>query len=129
MSKFEKMEQGKHREIYWIGHQNKLIRYWIYALRGLQMINEFKYLIAGLISGYVILKLTNPMWMVVIGVACLPVLIVLGRWQLKKAQKVDQLVSTELGSVLKFNSYNIQVETLEILEEISKKLDKLLEAK
>lgn len=125
MSEFRPMNRDIERKNYWEGHENKVIRLWIYALRGLQMINEFKYLIAGLIALFVILKIGNPIWMAVGVVAAIPPLILLGRWQLKKAAKVDQWVSTEYGSVLRYSEYNIRVKTLKILEEINKKLDKL----
>ena len=123
MSDFTLMNRDKERKTYWEGHQNKIIRLWVYALRGLQMINEFKYLIAGVISLYLILKITSPLWIGIGVIGAIPFLIILGRWQLKKAAKVDQWISTEYGSVLKYNSYNLQIRTLEVLEDILKKLN------
>ena len=122
---FEKINKDKYLKIYWEGHQNRLIRLWVYLLRGLNMFNEFKYVLAAIVAGFVILKITEPIWMVVAGLAVIPPLIVLGRWQLRKAGKVDQWIATEHGSVLKWADYNIKVETLNKLDEISKKLDKL----
>ena len=45
MSEFTPMNRDIERKNYWEGHENRLIRLWIYALRGLQMINEFKYIV------------------------------------------------------------------------------------
>ena len=125
MKEFKKMNRDQERKTYWEGSENRIIRLWVYALRGLQMLNEFKYLIAGLIALFVILKIANPVWIGIGVIVSIPPLIILGRWQLKKAAKVDQWVSTEYGSVLKYNDYNIKVDTLKILKEISEKLDKL----
>ena len=111
--------------IYWEGKENILIRLWVYAQRGLGIINEFKYLVAGIMAGYVILKFTNPWWMLLIGFISLPFIIILGRWQLHKVSKVSEWVGTQYGSVLKYNSYNLQIETVELLKSIDKKLAQL----
>lgn len=125
MSEFKEIKKDYCLKEYWEGRQNKMIRWWVYLMRGLTMCNEFKYVLAAIISGYVILKLTQPILMIIVGIASLPLLIILGRWQLRKASKVEQWIGVEHGSVLRWNSYNLQVKTLEMLEEISIKLDKL----
>jgi len=122
---FEKIDKKTFLNVYWAGKQNLLIRWWVYLLRGLEMANQFKYVLAAIISGYVILKITDPIWMVIVGVSVIPPLIILGRWQLQKASKVDQYISTEYGNVLGWNQYNVMVETLNKLKEICEKLDKL----
>ena len=124
-NEFETMETSKFLKTYWEGHHNKLIRLWIYTQRGLQMLNEFKYLLAAIISGYVILKLNQPVWMVVVGLASLPPLIILGRWQLRKVGKVEQWIGTEYGNVLKWKPYNILVKQLELFKEILKTLEEI----
>jgi len=131
MSQFTKMDRDRERKNYWEGPQNRLIRLWVYSQRGLQEVNEFKYFILAFASGVALLYTSLPLKLVIIIAAigiplALSLLIVFGRWQLRKAAKVDQWVSTEFGSVLKYNEYNIRVETLNTLEAISKKLDKLL---
>lgn len=105
---------------YWEGPKNILIRYYVYAQRGLSLINDFKYLVAGIMAGYVILKFASPIWMLWIGLISLPILILIGRWQLHKVQKVSEWVGTQFGSVTKYNSYNMSIRQLEILEEILK---------
>jgi len=121
-AEFEKIDKKTFLNTYWVGKQNLAIRWWVYLLRGLNMLNEFKYVLAAIISGYVILKITEPIWMVIVGVSVVPPLIILGRWQLQRASKVEQYISTELGNVLKWKDYEVKVETLnklnEILEEI-----------
>jgi hypothetical protein len=111
--------------IYWEGKENLLIRVWVYAQRGLGIINEFKYLVAGIMAGYVILRFTNPWWMLVIGLVSLPFIILLGRWQLHKVSRVSEWVGVQYGSVLGYNNYNLSIRTVELLEDINKKLDNL----
>lgn len=122
MSVFKQMNRDVEAKTYWEGKENKVIRLWVYTLRGLNMVNEFKYLILGLIAIYVALKLTSPFWIAIIGLSCIPVLIIIGRWELRKAAKVEQWVSTEYGSVLKYQDFNIKVKQTELLEEILKEL-------
>jgi hypothetical protein len=122
MSEFHTANLKELTPKYWEGRENILIRLWIYTQRGLGMVNEWKYLVAGIMAGYVILKFTNPLWMLVIGAISLPILILLGRWQLHKVAKVSEWVGVQHGSVLGYNSYNLQVRTLETLEAILKKL-------
>lgn len=122
--KFEPINRDKALKIYWEGTQNKIIRLWVYLKRGLDQVNEFKYVAAAIISLYVILKITNPLWMIIVALACIPPLMLIGRWQIKKVGKVEEWIGTEHGSVLRYNNYNIQVRQLELLEKINKKLNK-----
>jgi hypothetical protein len=128
MEKFEPIDRDKSLKIYWEGNENKLIRLWLYTLRGLSMVNEFKYLVLLIASGVALLYARIPLkWVIIVGLIAIPValigLIIIGKWQLKKATKVEQWVSTELGSVLKYSEYNMKVRQLEVLEEINKKLN------
>ena len=108
---------------FWEGKTNILVRLWTYAKRGLDIVNDFKYLGAGIFASYYTLKLVNPIWMVMMFVVALPILILIGRWHLFRASKTQEFVTTVKGSVLGYDSFNIQVEILEKLEEINKKLD------
>lgn len=124
-AEFEKIDRKNFLNIYWAGRHNLLIRWWVYLIHGLEMVNQFKYVLAAIISGYVILKITDPVWMVIVGIAVVPPLIVVGRWQLQKAAKVEQYVTMEYGNVLKWSDYNVKVETFKKLEEILIELKKI----
>jgi hypothetical protein len=129
-NEFEKMDRDRNLKIYWEGPENRLIRLWVYVQRALQEINEFKYFILLFASGVALLYARIPLkWVIIIGLIFIPIalflLIILGHWQLKKAAKVEQWVSTEFGSVLRYNEYNMQIRQLEILQDISKKLDNI----
>lgn len=124
MAELEKIEQiQKDLPQYWEGRENMLVRFYIYAQMGLNAVNNLKYLVAAIIALYVVLKLTNPMWMVAIGLVSIPCLIVLGRWQLYRVNKINEYVTQTKGTVLGYNSYNMQVRTIELLESIDKKLN------
>ena len=107
---------------FWEGNQNMLVRYWTYLHRGLDLINQAKYWIAGVIAMYVMFKLSNPLWMAVMFILSTPVLIIVGRWHLYKASKPQEFIIAQKGTVLGYKPYNMQIRQLELLEEILKEL-------
>jgi hypothetical protein len=109
---------------YWSGRSNLFVRYWIYLSRGLDFVNQGKYLIIGVLALYAILKLTNPILMAGMFLISIPILTVLGRWHLKKVSKTQEFINTTRGSVLGFSGYNMQIEILETLNKILKQLQK-----
>jgi len=131
MSEFKQMEQREQRKNYWSGSEKKFVRSWMYAQKGLQEFNEFKYFVLAFVGFVGLLYLKVPlMWIIITMIILVPialiVLILFGRWHITRAGPTEQWVRTEFGSVLKYNDYNIKVQTLNNLEEISKKLDKLI---
>ena len=122
---FEQLQIDTSAKQYWEGHENRLIRLWVYTQRGLQMINEFKYLVAGILAIYALLKFHTPIWMLIVVVVSIPPLIILGRWQLRKIQRVSEWVGNMYGSVVGFRQYNCEIEMLKNLREINEKLEKL----
>lgn len=63
---------------YWDGAENKAIRFYFYAKSGLAFLNEARYLIMGTFALYYTLRLSNPIFLVLIFFAAVPVLIGLG---------------------------------------------------
>src|SRR3990167_5273934 len=110
---------------YWQGQGNRIVRYYYYAQRGLGLLNEFKYLGAAIFGVYITMKFTNPIWLAVMVIVSLPPLIIIGYWQLKRIARVSEWVGTHFGSVLGYNTYNIQVRQTKLLEEISRCLKNL----
>lgn len=107
---------------YWEGNENILVRLWTYLYRGLDFINQGRYLIIGILGIYALLKFTNPLWMAGMFIIAVPILIVLGRWHLYRVSKVQEFVTTIKGSVLGYNSYNVSVEGVELLQGILQEL-------
>lgn len=122
MDDFKPIDPGTYTPRYWEGTSNVLVRYWIYLSRGLDFINQAKYLIAGILGLYAVLKLTNPYWMIVMFFGSLPALVILGHWHLYKVSKTQEYVNTTKGSVLGYKNYNIAVRQIELLEKILAKL-------
>lgn len=91
--------------------------------RGLDLVNQAKYLIVGILGLYAVLKLTNPLWMAAMFVVSIPVLIVMGRWQLYKVSKTQEYVTVTTGTVLGYAGYNMTVRQIELLEAINAKLN------
>ena len=123
MKKFKAIEEYYPK--YWEGKENIFVRYWVYLNRGLDMITQARYLILGILGLYAVLKFTNPIWMAVMFFISLPILIIIGRWQLYKVSKTQEFITNTKGTVLGYTGYNMQVRTIELLEQISKKLDKV----
>lgn len=108
---------------FWEGKTNILVRGWTYLNRGLDVFNQLKYVGAGVIALYVLLKLTEPIWIGIMFVVSLPILTIIGRWHLFKASKTQEFVTTVKGSVIGYNNYNLQVLQVELLEKILSKLE------
>ena len=94
---------------------NKLIKIYFYLKRGLDLLSEFKYLIAGIMSLYVILKLDNTWQMVFMFVGSLPVLVIIGWLYVHKMSKALDWLNVEYGT--HWARYNF-----ELLEKQLKKL-------
>jgi hypothetical protein len=66
------------KEKYWNGIANRVVRYYFYCNRGLALLNEFRYLLMGILAVYALLKLDNPWIMLIMFVVAVPVLCFLG---------------------------------------------------
>lgn len=115
---FVPIDNDSFKPEFWEGPSNIFVRYWVYLSRGLDFINQAKYLIVGILALYAILKLTDPIWMAAMFIVSIPILTILGRWQLYKVSKTQEFITTTKGAVLGYNSYNINVEILKTLQEI-----------
>ena len=122
---FSPAEMAVLAEEYWHGGKNVLVRYYLYAQRGLSLINDFKYLGAGIFGLYILAKFTNPIWILLMTAVSLPPLIILGRWQLYRVSRIGEWVSRQFGTVLGYNEYNMYVKQTELQKKILDKLDEI----
>lgn len=132
MSEFKPIDlSAENLRMYWEGASNRFVRYLIYASRGFGRFNEIsKYLqiVIGVVLtnkfvtflGYKI----EPTWIVIASLVGIPVIMAIGRWDLFKAQKATEFINQQKASITGYNSYNMQIKQLEILEEILKELKK-----
>jgi len=81
--------------------------------------------IIGVLGLYAVLKLTNPMWLILMFGGSIPALIVIGRWHLYKASKTQEFIQNTKGSVLGYKPYNLQLKRTEATEQILEELKKL----
>jgi hypothetical protein len=106
---------------YYKGFGNLLIRYYFYARRGLEFMNEFRYLIMGILAIFAILKLQNFWLIPLMFIISLPVLIFLGWLYVHKVAKPMEYYTVEHST--HWGRYQF-----ELWEDIRNLLKKLLES-
>lgn len=110
--------------LYWDGATNRFARYFAYMRRAIGLVNEAKYLLALFGLGVIKSDFVIPAWLITFGgLISVPVLIAIGRWHLFRVQKAEEFINNRHGSITGYNSYNMTIRMVELLEEISKKLN------
>jgi hypothetical protein len=108
---------------FWEGNQNVLIRIWTYIKVGLDQVNNFKYVAAFIFGIYLTLKFSNYLWLAGMFLISVPILALLGHWWLYKGSRTSEYVMNTKGTVVGYQNYNAQIETIELLKKILKKLN------
>ena len=93
---------------------------YFYIQRGLALVNEFKYLVAGIIAFYYMLKLDNVKWLVGIMIISFPVLFIIGWFYVHKIAKVFDWLTVEYGTHWSRYSFTLQEKIVEELEKLNK---------
>lgn len=114
----------EHDKNYWQGNKNKVIRLFFYSQKGLSLVNEFKYLVFGILGVYYTLKLSNPIWLIIMLVVCIPLLIILGWMSVHHVSKVVDFLSIRFGTHWSKYNYELLENQLKELKEINEKLKK-----
>ena len=102
---------------------------YFYIQRGLEFVNDFKYLVAGVLAFYYVLKLNNFVWFFAMLLASIPILIVLGWFKIHKMAKVLDWLGIEYGTYWGRYQFTLQekiIEELQKLNEPRKSIDKSL---
>ncbi len=81
------MEDHKEHE-YWQGTKNKLIRYYFYMSRGLDLFNNFRYIFMAIFGLYLVLKLKNALWLLAMLGISVPMLMVIGYYSIHHIGKI-----------------------------------------
>ncbi len=89
-------EQLKNK--YWDGTTNKIIRYYFYSQRGLDLFNQFRYLFMVIFGIYLLFKFNNPLYLVGMFIISLPILILLGYVSVHYVGKVLDWLSVEFST-------------------------------
>lgn len=104
------------------GKENFLIRMFYYLHNGATLLNEFRNLIMGVFALYFLLKLTNPIWMVVMFVVSVPILILIGHYNVHKMAKVNEYLNTRFSTHYALKTFELNQQTVKLLEDINEKL-------
>ena len=93
---------------YWNGKWNKIVRYYFYMIKGLQLFNELRYVIitTGLI--YAFLKLSNFVLFPVIFFSFIPPLIFFGWLSVHKIDKIIEFLQVRYAT--HYSHYNIEIQ-------------------
>lgn len=128
--------QHEYQKTYDKGLLNHGVRAWFYLQRGLNLVNEFKYLVAGIFALYYTLQLEDYRLMIVLFVVAIPVLTFVGWFHTFKMAKALEWTQMMFSSY--FARYNVDlaekntehtVKQAETLIEIRDLLRKLIDEK
>jgi hypothetical protein len=109
-------------EKYWNGKTNYFIRLWMYCLRGLDVFNQWRYILMSIFALYYILHLKHIALLVGIFVICIPILCVFGWIQTHKIAKVIDWLNIKFSTHYSMYQINLQ-------ERIAKAVEKIAEEK
>jgi hypothetical protein len=121
MSKIEITEEVRAK--YFHGYRNKAIRTYFYLREGLNLLNDFKYLVAGILALYVVLKIESTLLLGVMFIVAIPILIVAGYYWVHRAKKSLDWFAIEFTTHFGKYGFELQEKQIELLEEINRKLD------
>ena len=110
------------KEKHWDGSKNKAIRLYFYQQRGLALFNELRYLILAIFGIYVLLKLSNPLWLLIMFVISVPILIFVGWLQVHHMAPVINWLDVTYGSYWTKKSMEWQERQVKALESIDEKM-------
>lgn len=106
------------RSRYFLGWKNKLIRIYFYLREGLNLLNEFKYLVAGILAAYYATKMDNLYLMGLMFVVAVPLLILIGYIWVYRAKKSMEWFGIEHTTFFGKYGYQLQERQIALLEEI-----------
>lgn len=99
--------QQEYTKRYDKGFLNHSVRAWFYLQRGLQLVNEFKYLIAGIFALYYTLKLDDYRILIALFIVSIPVLTFAGWFYTFKMSKALEWTNMMFSSY--FGRYQIDL--------------------
>jgi len=105
------------------GKENWFIRMYFYLNSGVGILNNFRNLFLGIFALYFTLKLTNPVWLVVMLIVCVPILILMGHYNVHKVNKISEWLSTKFSTHYGIKTFELTQKQVKLLEEISNKLN------
>jgi hypothetical protein len=117
-----KIDTPENIEKFWNGKMNHLIRLWMYCLRGLDVFNQWRYILMSVFALYYMIHLKHPVLLVGMFFICVPVLCIVGWFQTHKIAKVVDWLNIKFST--HYGMYQIDMQ-----ERIMKAVEKLAEEK
>ncbi len=114
------MEDPKAHE-YWNGPKNRLIRYYFYCQKGLDLFNNFRYVFMAIFGVYYALKLRNPGWLLFMVGVSVPLLTAIGYWSVHHVGKVVDWLNTRFSTHYGLASFELQKEIRDGIKELVKR--------
>lgn len=115
----------KDDEKYLTGKENWLIRAYFYLFNGLNMLNQFRNLFLGIIALYVLLKLSNYWWLIVMAIPSIIILTIVGYYCVHRMYKVNEWLGIRFSSHFGQKSFNYTQETYNEIVKIKDLLENL----
>lgn len=100
------------------GRHNKLIRYYYYLERGLDILNIFRNLGLGIFAAYFALKLDNYLLLLAMGVVSAVILTIVGYYNVHTLSKMKEWLGMRFSTHYGIRSFNFSQGQYELLVEI-----------
>lgn len=91
---------------------------YFYLNSGVSIINDFRNLGLAIFALYFAMKLENPVWLLVMVIVCIPILIVMGYYNVHHISKVRERLSIQHGTHYGIQQFDLIKRQTELLEQI-----------
>ena len=95
-----------------------LIKIYFYITSGQSVIDQFRYLIMGIFTLYIMLRLTSYWYLIGMFILSVPLLFILGWINVHYISKVRERLSMQHGTHYAIKQFELQEEQVSILKEI-----------
>lgn len=109
---------------YWDGWWNRIIRHYFYTIKGLQLFNEFRYIVMTVGMAYFALKLDQPLLLPLMFICALPPLDFFGYLSVHHMDKITEFLQVRYATHYSHHNIELQEKQLVLLEEIKEILSK-----
>lgn len=104
------------------GAENRLIRYYFYVNKGLDILNQFRNLFLGIIAIYFALKLTSYWLLIAMFIPSIIGLAIVGYYSVHKMSKIMEWLNLRFSTHYGIRTYDYTKGAYEQLQEINRKL-------
>ena len=118
--------RAEYNKTYDKGLLNHGIRSWFYLRAGLDMVNDFKYLVAGILAFYYAVKLDSIPLLVLIFIVSIPLLVALGFFHTHKMAKALEWTGMMFSSYFARHNVDLQENQAQHLSEQTELLQQIL---